>query len=48
MPTDSEGDGTDALIYSGTFKAVSEIEKGYATTSDKWKTVTFTAGNIPA
>ena len=45
---DSEGDGTDALIYSGTFKAVSEIEKGYATTSDKWKTVTFAAGNIPA
>ena len=45
---DSEGDGTDALIYSGSFKAVSEIVKGYATTEDGWKTVTFVEGSIPA
>lgn len=44
---DTEGDGTDALIYSGKFKAVSEIEKGYATSADGWKTITFTAGELP-
>lgn len=44
---DSEGDGTDALIYSGNFKAVSEIIEGYATTADKWQTITFTAGSMP-
>lgn len=45
---DTEGDGTDALIYSGTFKAVSEIEKGYATTTDDWQTITYTKGDIPS
>lgn len=44
---DTEGDGTDALIYSGSFKAVSELTKGYATSEDNWKTVTFTEGEIP-
>ena len=44
---DSEGDGTEALIYSGSFKAVSEIVKGYVTTTDKYQTVKFTEGNIP-
>lgn len=44
---DSEGDGTDALIYSGNFKAVSEITEGYATTADEWQTITFTAGSMP-
>lgn len=44
---DSEGDGTDALVYSGNFKAVSEIGIGYATTEDEWKTITFVAGEIP-
>lgn len=44
---DSEGDGTDALVYSGNFKSVSEIEIGYATTEDEWKTITFVAGEIP-
>ena len=40
---DSSGDSTDALTYSGTFKAASEIVKGAATTTDKWKTCTFAA-----
>lgn len=44
---DSDGDGTDALVYSGNFKAVSEIEIGYATTEDEWGTITFTAGEMP-
>lgn len=39
---DTDGDGTDALIYSGTFKSVSEIEEGYATSNDGWKTATYT------
>lgn len=38
---DAIGDGTDALIYSGTFRAVSEITTGKATTSDAWKTASF-------
>ena len=41
---DTEGDGTDALIYKGSFKAAGEITKGTATTTDGWKTCTFTAG----
>ena len=44
---DSEGDGTDALIYAGSLKAVSEIEVGYAKTTDGWKTATYTAGSRP-
>lgn len=40
---DASGDGTDALIYSGTLKAAGEITHGTATTSDGWKTCTFTA-----
>ena len=39
---DTEGDGTDALIYKGSFKAAGEITKGTATTTDGWKTCTFT------
>lgn len=39
----SEGDGTDAYTYSGTFKACSDRVKGTATTTDGWKTCTFTA-----
>ena len=35
---DTEGDGTDALIYKGSFKAAGEITKGTATTTDGWKT----------
>lgn len=42
---DSDGDGTDALIYSGSFKAVSEITVGYATFSDgNFKKATFAEG----
>lgn len=44
---DTDGDGTDALIYSGTFKSVSEIEEGYATSQDGWKTAVYTKGSIP-
>lgn len=31
---DTDGDGNDALIYTGSFKAVSEIEEGNVTFSD--------------
>ena len=44
---DTDGDGTDALIYSGAFKSVSEIEEGYATSKDGWKTAIYTKGSIP-
>lgn len=44
---DTTGDGTDALIYSGSFSAASEITKGYATSEDNWQTCTFTKGEIP-
>lgn len=44
---DADGDGTDAMVYSGSFKAVSELTKGYATTEDNWQTLTFTEGEIP-
>ena len=47
MIPDTDGDGTDAMIYSGTFKSVSEIEEGYATSEDDWKTATYTKGAIP-
>ena len=40
---DTEGDGTDALIYKGSFKAAGEIIKGTATTTDSWQTCTFTS-----
>ncbi len=38
---DTEGDGTDALIYKGSFKAAGKIAKGTATTTDDWQTCTF-------
>ncbi len=44
---DTIGDGTDALIYSGTLKAASEIVKGYCKSTDNWNSCTFTEGNIP-
>ena len=40
---DADGDGTDALVYSGTFKSKSEIEEGTASVSDDGKTLTYTA-----
>lgn len=43
---DSDGDGTDALIYSGSFKSVSEIEEGYVTFADgDQKKATYTKGD---
>lgn len=44
---DSVGDGTDALIYSGTFKAVSDAEVGTATSTDGWATATYKAPIAP-
>ena len=42
---ESEGDGTDAYVYSGTFKAAGEKEVGTATSADDWQTVTFTGAD---
>lgn len=39
----ADSSGTDALTYAGTFKAVSDIIKGTATSDDEWKTCTFSA-----
>ena len=41
---DTTGDGNDALIYSGNFRAIGEMILGTATSSDKWQTVTFVEG----
>lgn len=38
---DSEGDGTDAYKYSGTFRAKGTKITGTATSADDWQTVTF-------
>lgn len=40
---DADGDGSDALIYTGSFKAKSPIEIGTATLSADGKTLTYTA-----
>ena len=46
---DSDGDGTDALVYSGSLKSVSDIEEGYVTETDfTSKTVTYTKGDYAA
>ena len=39
----ADSEGTDAMTYSGTFKAVSDMVKGTASSTDGWKTCTFTA-----
>ena len=36
-----DSDGTEAMTYSGTFKAVSDIVKGTAVSTDDWATCTF-------
>ena len=36
-----DSEGTDAMTYSGTLKAVSGITKGTATSTDGWATCTF-------
>lgn len=38
---DSEGDGTDAYTYSGTFRAKGDKIAGTATSSDDWQIITF-------
>ncbi|WP_302327976.1 hypothetical protein [Enterocloster lavalensis] len=46
---DTTGDGTDALIYSGNFRAAGDIVMGTAVSKDGWQTATFTeAGDTPA
>ena len=46
---DTTGDGTDALIYSGNFRAAGDIVMGTATSKDGWQTATFTeAGDTPS
>lgn len=40
---DSDGDSTDAYTYSGAFKANGDQVDGTATSTDGWKTCTFTA-----
>lgn len=39
----NDGDGTDALIYTGSLKSKSEIEEGTAVVSADGKTATYTA-----
>lgn len=46
---DSDSDGTDALIYSGSFKSVSELEEGYVTfVGEGRKEATYTKGDYNA
>lgn len=40
IPDSSDG-GTDALVYSGTFRANGNMIKGTATSDDNWQTITF-------
>ena len=40
---DTDGDGTDALIYTGSLKSKSDIEEGTATVSEDGKTATYAA-----
>ncbi len=41
---DTDSDGTDALVYSGSFKAAGDQIIGTAASTDGWKTCTFTEG----
>lgn len=40
---DADGDGTDALIYTGSLKSKSDVEEGTAKVSEDGKTATYTA-----
>lgn len=40
---DADGDGNDALIYTGSFKSKSDVEVGTAKVSDNGKIATYTA-----
>ena len=42
---DADGDGSDALVYTGSFKAKSSVETGTATISADGKTLTYTSLN---
>ena len=42
---DADGDGSDALVYTGSFKAKSSVETGTATLSADGKTLTYTSSN---
>ena len=44
---DADGDGNDALVYTGSFKSKSEVEVGYAVLDNDEKTATYTPGEIP-
>ena len=44
---DNDGDGTDALIYTGSFKSKSDVETGTAVLSADGKTATYTAPTMP-
>lgn len=39
---DADGDGTDALVYTGSFKSKSDLETGTATLSEDGKIATYT------
>lgn len=39
----ADGDGTDALVYSGAFKSKSDVEEGTAVLSEDEQTATYTA-----
>ena len=44
---DADGDGNDALVYTGSFKSKSEVEVGYAVLDEEEKIATYTPGEIP-
>ena len=43
---DADGDGNDALIYTGSFKSKSDIEEGMATLSEDGKVATYSAPGL--
>lgn len=44
---DADGDGNDALVYTGSFKSKSEVEEGYAVLEEGSKTAAYTPGQFP-
>lgn len=44
---DSDGDGNDALVYTGSFKSKSEVELGFATLDVAEKIAHYTVANHP-
>lgn len=43
---ESEGDGTEAYQYSGTFRVKGDRITGEATSIDNWETIEFTEGEV--